>query len=191
MLAYCHVSTCYVNSNLPQDAVIEEEIYQKDQEIERLVSQVMQMNPRQVEEQLSNIIGGYANTYCFTKALFERTMNKKVGNMPSCIVRPSMVGPSVSEPYEGWIDTLAAVGGPIFFGGLGVFNYQLGTGKQVFDMTAVDQVVNHIIVATAHCSIFSDKMHIFNHSSTTVNAPDQILYNDSMNKFYKYHPFDR
>lgn len=50
-------------------------------------------------------------------------MNKKVGNMPSCIVRPSMVGPSVSEPYEGWIDTLAAVGGPIFFGGLGVFNY--------------------------------------------------------------------
>ena len=38
MQAYCHVSTCYVNSNLAQDAVIEEEIYQKDQEIERIVS---------------------------------------------------------------------------------------------------------------------------------------------------------
>jgi alcohol-forming fatty acyl-CoA reductase len=72
---------------------------------------------------LGTLIEGYANTYCYTKTLFERSMNKKVGNMPACIVRPSMVGPSVSEPYEGWIDTLAAVGGPIFFGGLGVFNY--------------------------------------------------------------------
>ena len=99
-------------------------------------------------------------------------MNKKYGDLPCCIVRPSMVGPSVKEPYEGWIDTLAAVGAYIYFGGLGIFNYQLGTGDQVYDMTAVDQVVNHIIVATAHCSKFSEKMHVYNHSSTTVNAPN-------------------
>lgn len=58
-------------------------------------------------------------------------------------------------------------------------------------MTAVDQVVNHIIIATVHAAVFTEKLHIYNHSSTTVNAPNQILYNESVNKFYKYHPFDR
>ena len=36
--AFCHVSTTYVNSNLPYDSVVEEEVYNKDLEVERLVS---------------------------------------------------------------------------------------------------------------------------------------------------------
>ena len=36
--AFCHVSTAYVNSNMPYDSVVEEEVYNKDQEVERLVS---------------------------------------------------------------------------------------------------------------------------------------------------------
>ena len=38
MKGYCHVSTCYVNSNTNTDSVIEEKIYYEDQEVDRIVS---------------------------------------------------------------------------------------------------------------------------------------------------------
>ena len=87
------------------------------------------MNPRYLEENLSKLIDGHYNTYCFTKSMFEKTMNQQFGDLPCCIVRPSMVGPSHKEPYPGWIDSLAALSAPIFFGGLGVFNYMIGDGS--------------------------------------------------------------
>jgi len=98
----------------------------------------MQMNPRYLEENLHNLIDGHYNTYCYTKSLFKKTVYERFGDLPCCIVRPSMVVLSHREPYPGWIDSLAALSGPIFFGGLGVFNYMIGDGSQVMDMTAVD-----------------------------------------------------
>tara|TARA_B110000285_G_C15131175_1_gene623689 strand:- start:2652 stop:2999 length:348 start_codon:yes stop_codon:yes gene_type:complete len=109
------------------------------------------MNPRYLEENIKTILDGHYNTYTYTKSLFEKTMNMTCGDLPCCIVRPSMVGPSHREPYPGWIDSLAALSAPIYFGGLGVFNYFLGDGSHVMDMTAVDQVCNHILIATAYC----------------------------------------
>jgi len=41
MKAYCHVSTCYVNSNTDISSTIEEKIYNEDQEVDRIVSQIM------------------------------------------------------------------------------------------------------------------------------------------------------
>ena len=41
MKAYCHVSTCYVNSNTDTSETIEEKIYNEDQEVDRIVSQIM------------------------------------------------------------------------------------------------------------------------------------------------------
>jgi hypothetical protein len=50
-------------------------------------------------------------------------MLKKRGNLPACILRPAMTGSSVREPFAGWVDTTSAIGGPIFFAGLGIYNY--------------------------------------------------------------------
>ena len=87
------------------------------------------MNPREIEENLNSMIDKHYNTYCYTKNLFEKKMNMCFENLPCCIVRPSMVGPSYKQPFPGWVDTLAAVGGVIFFGGLGIMTYTLGTGE--------------------------------------------------------------
>jgi hypothetical protein len=96
------------------------------------------MNPQYLGENLKEILDGHYNTYTYTKSLFEKTMNMRCGDLPCCIVRPSMVGPSHREPYPGWIDSLAALSAPIYFGGLGVFNYFIGDGSHLMDMTAVD-----------------------------------------------------
>lgn len=152
IIAYCHVSTAYVNCNLAQDGFVEEEIYNKDQEVERMVSKFMQMNPQQVAENLKTLLEGYPNTYTFTKAMAERSILKKKGSLPCCIVRPAMVGAAIKEPFVGWTDTISALGGPIFFGGIGIYNYQVGWGKEHIDLVAVDQCVNTILVTTCHCA---------------------------------------
>ena len=48
--------------------------------------------------------------------------------MPTCIVRPSIVAASLKEPFPGWTDTISALGGPIYFGGLGLLKYMVGNG---------------------------------------------------------------
>ena len=44
-----------------------------------------------VSEQEKNIIGDYPNTYTFTKGLAERMLQKRRGNMPMVIIRPSII----------------------------------------------------------------------------------------------------
>ena len=103
-----------------------------------MVSRFMQMNPMQAKYNLPTILEGYPNTYTFTKAMAERSILKKRGTLPCCFVRPAMVGAAVKEPFAGWTDTISALGGPIFFGGIGIYNYQVGTGNEVTDLVAVD-----------------------------------------------------
>ena len=41
MKAYCHVSTCYVNSNMSTDLTVDEEIYNPDIDVDGIVGKVM------------------------------------------------------------------------------------------------------------------------------------------------------
>jgi hypothetical protein len=71
----------------------------------------------------------------------ERSILKKRGDMPCCILRPAMVGCSMKEPFPGWVDTIAAMGAPMFFGGIGVYGYALtprGNGQDAIDVVTVD-----------------------------------------------------
>lgn len=65
------------------------------------------------------------------------------------IVRPSIIGGSYIEPFEGWTDTFSAAGGLTLAGGVGIINYVHGNGNNVADLVPVDFVSNIIIAATA------------------------------------------
>ena len=123
----------------------------------------------------------------------ERSILKKRGDMPCCILRPAMVGCSMREPFAGWVDTIAAMGAPMFFGGIGVYGYALtpkGEGQDATDVVTVDQCCNAILIATANCAFHPEKLHIYNHSSSHVNPMSMKVYCDEVNKFYKYNPSD-
>jgi fatty acyl-CoA reductase len=173
-----------VNVNIDPKGTFEEKIYNEDQDVERMVSKLMKMNPKEIEDNLDKILNGYPNTYTFTKALLERSLNKKRGNLPCCIVRPAMTGASVKEPFVGWTDTISALGAPLTFAGLGINRYNIGTGGEICDLIAVDQCVNSILICTAHCAHNPEKLHIYNHgSSGTLNPLTQRVVVEALNEF--------
>ena len=55
------------------------------------------------------------------------------------------------------------------------------------DICCVDQVVNHILIATAHCAQNPGDLHISQHSTTQVNPFYQknLL---QLQEIYKYYP---
>jgi fatty acyl-CoA reductase len=83
----------------------------------------LKLNPEQVIERQNEIIGRYPNTYTFTKALAERTLKKRHGNIKLSIIRPSIVISSYKEPVVGWTETLSAMGGLLFAVLVGLINY--------------------------------------------------------------------
>lgn len=76
-----------------------------------------------VKELVANsakILGKYPNTYTFTKALCERVMQVRRGNLPMCIIRPAIINTSYKEPFPGWLDSIAAAAAMFLFVGLGI-----------------------------------------------------------------------
>ena len=76
-------------------------------------------------------------------------IKKNQGGVPVCIIRPAIINPSYSEPFPGWVDSLAAAAALFLFVGLGICKVMKGNHKKIGDVVPVDFVANNIIVATA------------------------------------------
>lgn len=81
---------------------------------EKLIEEILKLNPQQVIEKEKEIIGKYPNTYTFTKSLTERVLKKRHGNIKVVIVRPSIVIGAYEDPFIGWCESLSAMGGIMF-----------------------------------------------------------------------------
>ena len=115
ILAFTHVSTAYVNSNLPDQSQVEEKVYDLpgNQDPEDVIRGIIKLGPQKVQEQELAILGKYPNTYTFSKAFAERAVKKLRGNLPVTILRPSIIVCCYDDPFMGWIDSPAASGGII------------------------------------------------------------------------------
>lgn len=145
---FTHVSTCYVNCN--KKGYIQEKIYENNQDPEEIVRGILSMSPEEQDKNLAQILGDYPNTYTFTKALAERTLKKRRNpDLPTVIIRPSIIIGADRDPLPGWTDTFSAAGGLTLAGGIGIVNYVNGYGGNIADLVPVDYVSNVIIAATA------------------------------------------
>ncbi|KAG6458308.1 hypothetical protein O3G_MSEX010799, partial [Manduca sexta] len=59
------------------------------------------------------LIKNHPNTYTFSKALAEQVVAENRGDLPTIIIRPSIVSASEREPVKGWVDNLTAATGVI------------------------------------------------------------------------------
>lgn len=150
IVTFTHVSTAYVNSN--RSGRIDEKIYDLEggKDPEKLIEEILKLNPQQVIDREKEIIGKYPNTYTFTKALTERVLKKRVGKAKITIVRPSIVISSMNEPIVGWTETLSAMGGLVFATMLGLINYLYCNERQILDIVPVDFCSNLILATTAY-----------------------------------------
>jgi nucleoside-diphosphate-sugar epimerase len=90
---------------------------------------------------------GWHDTYTFTKAMGEQIIAKRRGDIPTIIVRPSIIESSLMDPESGWLDGLK-VADPL------IAHYSKGRLPDfpadpdiVLDLIPVDIVANAILAA--------------------------------------------
>jgi fatty acyl-CoA reductase len=62
------------------------------------------MNTKAFNSLTPHLIGKWTNTYTYTKAMGEATMEQLGSDLPVAIVRPSMVCSAWREPLPGWTE---------------------------------------------------------------------------------------
>lgn len=88
---------------------------------------------------------GWHDTYTFTKALGEMVLANRRGDLPTAVVRPSIIESSLRDPLPGWLENLN-VGDPLWveFGRGRMPDFPLSPSA-VLDMVPVDFVANAIV----------------------------------------------
>lgn len=76
--------------------------------------QCIQSLPREVLDMITDKLQlSHPNTYTLTKSMAEQIVADYSQTLPLCIVRPSIVGAAIEEPYPGWVDNVYGVTGKI------------------------------------------------------------------------------
>ena len=68
-------------------------------------------------------------------------------NIPLCILRPSIIGATLAEPFPGWTDSIGLVSGLILIAGMGLLRELPGKLNNIGDLIPVDIVVNQILAS--------------------------------------------
>jgi nucleoside-diphosphate-sugar epimerase len=92
------------------------------------------MEKRDLDVHEKNIIGSFPNTYTFTKRMAENLLfesNKR--GIPLSIIRPSIIGASLEEPFPGWTDSITLSGGIYLIAGLGILREVPGDQNNIGD----------------------------------------------------------
>lgn len=145
--SFVQISTAYVNCD--KEGWIEEKVYPIARDPRALLAELLSIPIDDIERRTTGILGKYPNTYTFTKSLTEQILNNEIGNIPMCIVRPTIIGGSWKEPFPGWVDSISAAGAFYLSGGLGLLKICIGNKNNIGDQVPVDTVSNAVIVAAA------------------------------------------
>ncbi|XP_011705739.1 PREDICTED: fatty acyl-CoA reductase 1-like, partial [Wasmannia auropunctata] len=86
------------------------------------------------------------NTYVFSKTLAEDIIQEYSLFFPCAIVRPSMVFPSLKEPFPGWIDNLYGPIGMCVITAKGLYRVHYCSKYGNEDIIPVDIVIKTILV---------------------------------------------
>ncbi|AAZ13428.1 Male sterility protein, putative [Trypanosoma equiperdum] len=166
--AMVHVSTCYVNYSV-QGRPVEECLYSPPFDPQGMCKHILALNDKEIDTVGRDLLKkyGFPNTYTFTKFIGEQLLNENKGNCPLVIVRPSIVGCSLKEPFPGWVDALTAAGGLILTCGLGLVRELVCRQGAIADIVPVDFVVNVILKA-----LFQAKTHFKGNTPKVVNVDE-------------------
>jgi nucleoside-diphosphate-sugar epimerase len=105
------------------------------------------MNKMDLEHHSKNMIGNFPNPYTFTKRMAEHLLHQNNrSKIPMLIVRPSIIGASLDEPFPGWTDSITLAGGIFLIGGMGILRELPGDENKIGDQVPVDLVSNQILL---------------------------------------------
>jgi len=177
--SFVHVSTAYSHCNRNY---IEERYYECSTSYKDIRVLLDSKSDEEIEKITEKLLDGRPNTYTFTKALAEEVVVEEAGDLPVCVVRPSMIIPASREPIPGWCTN---VYGPTAFMigyAKGLTKSVLADGDVIADLIPIDLVVNAIICAAVKTA--------FSHSVSCTELSPQTSWininneNERSIKFY-------
>ncbi|MED6195941.1 hypothetical protein PIB30_042554 [Stylosanthes scabra] len=105
------------------------------------------------------------------------------GNMPLCIIRPTMIISTYKEPFPGWIESAKILDALTVAYGKGKLRFFLANPKGVINLIPADMVVNAMAVAmVAHSN--QNNNDIIYHVGSSVSNP--IKYHCLPNYAFRY-----
>lgn len=135
----------------------------------------------------TKLLGKYPNTYTYTKALCERLMKNRRAGLTLNIVRPAIINTSYSEPFPGWMDSIAAAAAYYMFAGMGIIKEVETMPSRVGDTVPVDVVVANIIVSSAQ-NAYSHSLTIYHVGSSDRNPLTWGATKDIIEDFWNANP---
>lgn len=95
LIALHHVSTAFVNANMPNHSMCREEVlpWSGTEDWEEWLNKVVKMEPQVLEREEPSILKkfGFPNTYTLTKSLAEQAFKRYHGDIRLSISRPAVV----------------------------------------------------------------------------------------------------
>ncbi|XP_045534627.1 putative fatty acyl-CoA reductase CG5065 [Papilio machaon] len=160
---FVYVSTAFSNTD---QKVLEEVVYPPPASVEDVIRLTEQDDLN--EEQSNKLLCGRPNTYTFAKALAEAVVNEEHGNIPTIIVRPSIVSASINDPLMGWVDNWFGATALMATIAKGVNRILISKSSNVVDLIPVDYVSNLTVVAGAKCNK-SKEVIVYNCCTSAAN----------------------
>lgn len=142
---FCYVSTAYCHLH---EKLLLEKPYPPPADPLLTISKVEQMDEKTAEAMTPTLLGDLPNTYAFTKTLSESLVVKSFDDIPSMIVRPSIVIPMYSDPLPGWTDNINGPTGLLIGAGKGVIRTMYCKSNGYGDFLPVDIAANGMFVAS-------------------------------------------
>jgi len=131
---------------------------------------------------------GWNDTYTYTKFLGEQLVRMRHGDVPTAIVRPSIIESSFTEPEPGWLDGLR-MADPIIIGfGKGRLADFPADEKVVLDIIPADMVVNAILAAAARMKGQKGGFDLFTIASSAVNPLVFRNLYEYVRDYFQKHP---
>uniref|UniRef100_H2YBG5 Fatty acyl-CoA reductase n=1 Tax=Ciona savignyi TaxID=51511 RepID=H2YBG5_CIOSA len=137
--AFVHVSTAYAHVDRKY---MKEEFYDCGIDYLDLEATLKWLGDDAIEKLTPDLLKTRPNTYTLTKALAEDVICRESGNLPTCIVRPSMIIPAWQEPMPGWCTNVYGPTAFIIAYGKGLLRCCLADREINADLIPVDFVVN-------------------------------------------------
>ena len=126
---------------------------------------------------------GWNDTYTYMKALGEQMITKTRGDLPTAIIRQSIMESSLEDPEPGWLGGALRMADPLIVGfGKGRLPDFPGDPNSILDIIPADFVINAILAATVQ-TYYRQGIEVYHVAS---GARNPLTFGDIVNITHDY-----
>ncbi|KAL2741587.1 fatty acyl-CoA reductase wat-like [Vespula squamosa] len=180
--SFVHVSTAYANC---LQNPIEEKFYDPPMDADKLIDLINSMEEKTFDDITPELLGGWPNTYVYTKSVAESVVKKHANTIPIGIFRPGIVISTYQEPVSGWIDNVYGPVGITASVILGLMRIHHCDGSIKVNVVPGDLTINGLIASAwgiANNPRSNEDIPIYNY----VSKDNPITYDGLKELTFKY-----